>query len=86
MKILKLLVQLECADSTRWFCDDAKLRRIVQTMLSSILHCWTDGPEPRITVIPEEKFFKDPDTAKPELNWQHVARVDGLIARGPKGE
>lgn len=88
MKVFKLLVQIEASNETRWQIRLEDLSRKLAIMFQSLIHCWTEGPEPRVTVIPEEVFFVDPDTAgpKPELNWEHVARVDKLIARGPKGE
>lgn len=83
MKIIKLLVQIETPNETRWLLRLEDIARKLAIMFQALIHCWTEGPEPRVTVIPEEKFFVDPDTAsvdKHNLNWQDLAYVDRLRA------
>lgn len=60
--ILKLHVQIEAHPDTRWLADAEDLAAKSQSLIASVVKCWSTGPQPCVTVRQD----------KSELNWEHV--------------
>lgn len=75
--ILKLHVEIESHPDTRWLADAEDLAAKSKSLIESVVKCWSTGPEPRVTIIPDEVFWTEPDpetTVRTELNWSHLKR------------
>ena len=54
MKIIKVLIQIECAESTRWNIGEDSLRELLKIKAEQICATHTKGPEPLVSALQEE--------------------------------
>lgn len=55
MQTKKFLIQLECADNTRFHASDAELCEWLHLPIQSAINAQTAGPCPRVTITAEEQ-------------------------------
>lgn len=61
-KTKKFLVQLECAENTRFFASDSELCEWLHLPIASAINAQTTGPCPKVTITPEETGAMRSDT------------------------
>ena len=69
MKVIKLLIQIEVPEETRWLLNWQELGEKAAHLVGAMVNVWTSGTKPRVTVIPDEKMWVEPpDLQDPKLN------------------
>lgn len=64
LKVTKYLVQIERHPDSRRFAPDEQMRAQLESLARSVVRVWTDDANPIVSVIPEERFWHDPDATK----------------------
>ena len=59
--------------STRWFAAPREIGGKVKTLVESVCGCWSDGARPKVTIIDDQRFFKDPEACTCPSRHDHTS-------------